>query len=366
MSVWLWGCAPVVTEALEPSYQRGVALGFVDPRGDALPETLAEARALGATDVSILVPLYTESIDGRTVVFGALDDARGGDGTREAAAELHAIPASPPDVDGLRRVLGAVREAGLRPLVFPIVRLRVRRPGEWRGKLSPPDRDGWFAAYAAQIEVLARICEEGGAARLAIGSELVSYEDEPARWRALATAVRKIFHGKLLYSANWDRWDAIGFWDAVDEIGISAYFTLGDRGTDPRVDEIVARWRPITDALRTFSDAQRRPIVFTEVGFPSVEGAAFWPWNDHQSKTKCADGEGCESALGLESQRALWTAFVRVFSDRDRTRFLDGSYVWLWAGRGGLRDRGYTPRGKPAGAIVKLWYAADRPRPTPR
>jgi hypothetical protein len=360
------GCAPIVIEAPGPTFQRGVALGFVDPRGDALKTTLAEARALGATDVSILVPLYTESIQGQSVQFGALDDARGGDGTIDRSLEVRDVSSSPPDVDGLRRVLVSVRDAGLHALVFPLVRLRVRRPGEWRGKLSPPDRDGWFAAYATQIEALARICEEGGAARLSIGSELVSYEDDAVRWRVLAAAVRRVFHGKILYSANWDRWDAIGFWDAVDEIGISAYFTLGERGADPHVDEIVARWQPITSLLRAFSAAQHRPIVFTEVGFPSVQGAAFWPWNDHQSKTQCAEGEGCGSALGLEAQRALWAAFVRVFSDREHTRFLDGSYVWLWAGRGGLRDRGYTPRGKPAGAIVKLWYAADRPRPAPR
>ena len=356
------GCAgaPYVTAPLERSFQRGVALGFVDARagsaapGGALATTLREVRALGASDVSIVVPLYTEGLSGTRVWRGALDDADG----RETSPTDEAMNDA-----ALRRVIAAAHAAGQRVMIFPIVRLRVRAPGEWRGKLRPVDRDAWFASYAAQVVALAQLCAGACAERLAIGSELVSFEDDPARWRALAATVRGRYAGKLLYSANWDRYRAIGFWDAVDEVGVSAYFSLAARGEDPSVPALVAAWRPIVAELAAFSAAHARPIVFTEVGFPSVQGAAYWPWNDGQSKTSCAAGEGCEGERSMEAQRRLWAAFVSVFSARDATSFLAGTYVWLWVGAGGLRDRGYSPRGKPAQAVLELWYRAGSPSP---
>ncbi|MEO6951001.1 MAG: hypothetical protein ABI321_04235 [Polyangia bacterium] len=359
------GCATVPGASRTPGDLRtkGVALGFVVP-GAQLERALSEVHRLGADEVSILVPLYTEGIDGTTVQRGALDDARGGDG------DLHPAPLQT-NVDETQRsdaqlaeVITRARAHGLSVLVFPIVRLRVRRAGEWRGKLAPPDRDGWWDAYTAQLRAIATVAARAGATRLAIGSELVSFEGDVQRWCALAASLRRIFPGRLCYSANWDRYRDVQFWSAVDDIGISAYFSLAERGTSPSIAALTKAWRPIVDELRAFATRIGRPVLFTEVGFPSVKGAAYWPWNDHQLKTACNAGEGCEGALDLEGQRRLWSAFVRVFG-AGQTPFLRGTYVWLWAGRGGLCDRGYTPHGKPAEAVLKSWYGGTRSLPIP-
>lgn len=363
------GCAgsPRIEGSLEPEFLRGVALGFIDAsersaREGPLARSLVEVSALGASDVSLVVPLYTESIAGRTVRRGALDDAHGGDGSGELSVADPTVQREPTPAERARddaalvRAIAAARSAGHAVLLFPIVRLRARGPGEWRGRIEPADRDAWFAEYTREMLALAEVCERTGVARLAIGSELVSFEGDVARWRELARAIRARYSGRLLYSANWDRYPLVAFWDALDEVGVSAYFSLAPRGADPTVEELVAAWAPIVRALRDFAARVHRPIVFTEVGFPSVSGAAFWPWNDHQAKRACAAGEGCEGETSMETQRRLWAAFVSVFSARADTRFLRGVYVWLWSGQGGLRDRSYTPRGKPAQAVVKLWY----------
>ena len=340
---------------------RGVALGFVVP-GPELERSLSEVHRLGAKEVSILVPLYTEGIDGHAVQRAALDDARGGDGDLAPAPGDASSGADAQRSDAqLAEVIGRARGHGLSVLVFPIVRLRVRRAGEWRGKLAPPDREAWWAAYTTQLEAIATVAERAGATRLAIGSELVSFEGEPARWTALATNLRRRFSGRLCYSANWDRYRDIAFWPSLDEVGISAYFSLAPRGASPTVAALVEAWQPIVADLRAFAVEVERPVLFTEVGFPSVRGAAYWPWNDHQLKTACSAGEGCEGALDVEAQRRLWAAFVHVFGRGPE--FLRGVYVWLWSGRGGLRDRGYTPRGKPAGDVLKLWYGEGRSLP---
>ena len=342
---------------------QGVALGFVTP-GAVLERSLSEVHRLGANEVSIIVPLYTEGVDGTTVRRGALDDARGGDGDLAPAPAFADVDETQRSDAQLANVIARARMHGLAVLVFPIVRLRVRRTGEWRGKLAPRDREAWWAAYTQQLSAIATVAAHAGAARLAIGSELVTFEDEPERWERLAAIVRQIYPGRLCYSANWDRYRDVRFWSAVDDVGISAYFSLAARGASPTIAALVSAWRPIVDELRTFSIEVARPVLFTEVGFPSVHGAAYWPWNDHQLKTACQAGEGCEGALDLEGQRRLWSAFVQVFGAGD-TPFLRATYVWLWSGTGGLRDRGYTPRGKPAESVLKSWYGRARVLPIP-
>src|SRR5690606_31839344 len=119
------------------------------------------------------------------------------------------------------------RASGLRVGVMPIVHLLHREPHEWRGMLAPADGlDTWFARYSDEVRALATIAEREHVSRFVIGSELSSLEVYADRWRALALEIRARFSGTLTYSANWDRLDAVPFWDAVDEIGLTAYFPL--------------------------------------------------------------------------------------------------------------------------------------------
>ena len=48
--------------------------------------------------------------------------------------------------------------------------------------------------------------------------------------------VRQTFKGKLTYSANWDHYSGIGFWDDLDLIGMNSYWKLGDN-KDVSVDD---------------------------------------------------------------------------------------------------------------------------------
>jgi hypothetical protein len=85
-------------------------------------------------------------------------------------------------------------------------------------------------------------------------------------WRRLIARVRAEFHGPLTYSANFDDWQAIGFWDALDFIGLSAYFALSER-PDPSLAELEEGWER---ALAPLEQAERRwgrPVLLTEAGF---------------------------------------------------------------------------------------------------
>jgi hypothetical protein len=193
---------------------------------------------------------------------------------------------------------------------------------------------------------LARLAEEAGTERLVIGSELSSLERYEDRWRGLIVEAREHFSSAITYSANWDHANAVGFWDALDEVGLTAYFPVGGRQSHTG--------RALADAWRTpleqIDDLRRRtgkPVLITEVGYTSQRGAAAQPW-EHTS--------GAE--VDLQVQRDLYRGFCDAFSE---TPSISGFYVWNWFGFGGPRDAGFTPRGKPAASELAQCFARRWP-----
>ena len=62
-----------------------------------------------------------------------------------------------------------------------------------------------------------------------------------ARWRQIIAAIRQVYHGKLTYGGNWDSFNEVTFWDALDYIGVLAYFPL-TKTPNPSSAEIAAAW----------------------------------------------------------------------------------------------------------------------------
>ena len=56
--------------------------------------------------------------------------------------------------------------------------------------------------------------------------------------------MRRRFSGKLVYSANWDHYLPVSFWDRVDYLGVTAYFELTTRD-DATADELERGWRKV-------------------------------------------------------------------------------------------------------------------------
>jgi hypothetical protein len=304
--------------------QRGVALGlFASDPGWDYGGMLDEIAALGATDVELDVvwdqgPLSSTKLSPR-------------DGLS-------------PSPETLRRTLQKARRAHLRVLLFPIVHVAAAQPGDWRGRIrfaSDAESAAWWASYTAFIDTMATLAEEEHVERLSIGSELLQLEPERARWAALIADVRRRYHGRLLYSANWDHFSAVSFWDLVDEIGVTGYFELTSAQA-PESAELEAAWRARLPRLRAFAAERGRGLVLTEVGYPSQRGANTRPWDQERA------GE-----LDLEEQRLCYAAFLSTAADAP---FLDGIYIWNWFGIGGPNDSGYTPRGKPAAELLRGWF----------
>lgn len=307
---------------------RGMALGlFAQEEDYDYQRPLREIAALGATDVAISAVYWQTTVQ---------------------SADLRAIPGWTASDAALRRAIRAGRAAGLRVMMFPILRIAEPKAGQWRGTIAPQDEDAWWRSYAALMLHLARLAQAEGASGLAIGSELVSRERSRLRWLELIDRVRLTAPAlHLVYSANWDHFREVSFWDAVDVVGVTGYFEIAKR-FDASEAEMVAAWAPIRRDLERFSKELGRPIVLTEVGYPSLDGGAMWPWDE----TRRAE-------VDHEEQRRAYAAFVQAWGG---ARFLDGVYFWNWFGEGGPASSDYTPRDKPAARVIASFYGRRRER----
>ncbi|MFQ5805263.1 MAG: hypothetical protein ACE5I3_02295 [Phycisphaerae bacterium] len=251
----------------------------------------------------------------------------------------------------LMTLIRAARRHGLRTILMPIVLLKHPRGSEWRGVIDPPSWDRWWKDYRDFIKYFADIAREAEAEALTVGSELVSSEKHTAEWVTTIYTARAHFpKGKLGYSANWDHFRPVKFWHLLDFIGMTSYYTLGDK-KNPSVAEIVARWRPVYKEIMDWRHEVGKPLLLTEVGWCSQEGAAMSPWNYYQNMKA--------TPAGLEEQRRLYEAFLQVW---DGSPGLLGMIWWEWTpAPGGPGDFDYTPRNKPAEQVLRRWFAEGKP-----
>ncbi len=324
-------------EAWQPSQTgatyRGLALqmrtGF-DP-GRYYKPAIDEIAELGANTVLLSMAGFMEHARAQSIFI----DVRKG-----------------PSPAQFKELIAYARQRGLRVFVMPILLLTKPRGSEWRGVLDPPDWKDWWRQYEEFVVHFADIARDGGAEGLLVGSELVSTEKYTSQWVRVIATVRKHFpEGKLGYSANWDHYKPIGFWDKLDFVGMTSYYTLADEA-NPSVAQIVERWKPIHREIMAWRTKINKPLMLTEVGWCSQEGAARAPWNYYQSMRA--------TPAGMEEQRRLYEAFLRVW---DGTGGLEGVIWWEWTdGPGGPGDYGYTPKNKPAADVLRTWFRAGASR----
>jgi len=260
-----------------------------------------------------------------------------------------------PTDERLRKLIRLARRLGLRVILMPIVLLENPRAGEWRGKIDPPRLDDWWEDYENIILRYARIAEETQAEMLMIGSELVLMEKYTDRWRSLIRKVRRAYRGKLSYSANWDHYKDIQWWRDLDLVGMTVYYDLvGEK--KPTLEVLLDAWRPIKKEILAWREKIGRPIVFTEVGWPSQVGCAKEPWNYYASTTP-----------DPVTQDLCFKAFFKTWAGE---KHVAGVLIWEWRNHpgqtGGLKDISYIPIGKPAMKTIQEYFRspATLPRTT--
>ena len=136
------------------------------------------------------------------------------------------------------------------------------------------------------------------------------------------------------------------WWDALDAIGVDAYYPL-TTSNRPTVAELKAAWGPIKSRLSKLSNKWNRPIIFTEIGYRSIDGANRQPY-DYQLSGR----------LDPREQADCYQAVFESLAGQDWWR---GVFWWNWTtnpDQGGSFDPGYTANNKPAENVLRRHYGA--------
>ena len=310
---------------LDVSKLKGIALPlYPELPGVSWEDNLKWIADSGANAVSIVI-----SWDQRTIFHN-----------RVSADEDTA-----PSDESVRKVIHHANRLGLKVLIFPIIHIRLRNDGEWRGKLKPTNLVRWKESYRDYIEHYAKMAEETGAFALSVGSELSSLEDDEIFWEALIGDIRKIFKGRLTYSANWDHYQKPKFWDKLDYIGISSYFEVAKANNEPE-HVVSARWDTHKREIIEYAEKKGKPFIMTEVGYPSIDSAATKPW-DYTAKT----------APNQNAQMSAFRSLIDSWAPEKSTAF-GGLFLWHGWGAGGENDLSYSFWRKTSLDLVKKWYGA--------
>lgn len=331
------GCAESIPDRAPPPLQSGgfaIRGGWLASReGYALDsrhgsEALAEMSALGANAVAIGHPVQMPRLAEPKLVYGS-DDA------------------------ALRGALRRTRQAGMTAFLLPRIESPdfFKPPFPFRADIQFSSSEDW-ASFHRQVESMvlhyAALAAEEKVAVFGLGLELKhSVRRFPGFWRGLASQVREVFPGKVTYSANWyDEWKHIEFWDALDYIGVGAYFEL--KGAEPEgratVAQLAARWEPILGELHAVSRRFDRPVLFTEVGYTGYRDCAERPWE--------WAGKGEKGvAIDHQAQARAVSALCRVVRGRP---WLSGIYWWTFYTHGeAAAPWEYTVQGRPAAEALR-------------
>lgn len=131
-------------------------------------------------------------------------------------------------------------------------------------------------------------------------------------------------------------------WDAVDVIGIDAYYHL-DGAT---VAELTGAWQPYVQLAEQLHRQYNRTVAFTEIGYCS----------GHCSRHHTPGGNDYE-------RHAMH--YQAVFEAFRAKSWFEGAFWWNWDTDPGAfaRDDCLTPQWKPAEDILRRYYRATHPKP---
>ena len=221
---------------------------------------------------------------------------------------------------------------------------------EWRGAFAPrkeADWQIWEKNYTAYILELANVAETLEVDLLSIGTELKqSTWRRPAYWRQLIQKVRAIYKGKLIYSANWDEYQQITFWQDLDYIGIDTYFPI-NRMETPSVKKTLKNWRSTQRQLKKISKKENRKIILTEFGYRSVSYAGKRPWTHDKGP----------AIPNKAAQRNLYEAFFQTFWKKP---WIAGGFAWQWFCIPMYKEKtSFSIQDKPALNILQEWYTEN-------
>jgi hypothetical protein len=235
---------------------------FSEPDSDISLNYLA---ATGANWISLVVTHYQENY---------------------STTEIFPTEATPTDED-LNHVITLAHNLGLGVMLKPHIDLD-NDSDHWRGQIGDGFNDfkwsEWFASYELFIGRYAQFAQDHNVDLFCIGTELSRTQIQESRWRETIFLVRSKYDGPITYAANHGGEEKITWWDALDFIGVDAYYRI-TKENDPTVDDLIDGWKPHVESLKDVSTTWQKPVIITELGYRSRNGANQQGWGGPEENT---------------------------------------------------------------------------------
>jgi hypothetical protein len=244
--------------------------------------------------------------------------------------------------EGISKTTELAKKVSIKTLLKPHIWVGKGWPGDIEMK-SDTAWQKWFSNYEKFIVHYAQLAEKNKIEIFCIGTELHKTISREKEWRAMIGKVRSVYKGKLTYAANFhEEYEQVKFWDALDYIGVQAYFSL-TQNKDHLLNDLKKGWDAPMAAIERVHKKFNRPVLFTEIGYRSDNKAGIEPWAWPQ------ENNGAE--ISNEAQANCYSAF---FQSAWKKSWLAGVYFWKWYPHGPHRMAAldFTPQGKPAEKIV--------------
>jgi hypothetical protein len=320
-----------------PGFHKGITYEswwngeYASPNSD---QTLAEViQPTGADWIALIVKCHQETETSTTITC---------DTGRMSATDAELV-----------HVIERAHSLGLKVMLKPHLDLSIPDPASGRHHIGFSGDEtawrAWFKSYTDFITHYAALGQSTGAEYFVIGTELSATTHRESDWRAVVDAVRAVYSGKLTYAAlTYLEPLRMAWWDALDAIGIDAYFLLSVT-TTPTLEQLKLGWTPALILMERLAEQWNKPVILTEVGYMSVDGTNRVPgyW-------------ALEGAIDGDEQALAYQSVFEAFSGKP---WWGGVYFWSYStnpNQGGADDRGYSPHGKPAEDVLRRYFAGDK------
>jgi hypothetical protein len=300
-------------------------LSFVASKNHVVSETIKPVLNINANWVALMPFGFIQNLNNPNLAYNA---------NRQWWGEK---------LEGVKEAAKVFKQKNVKSMLKPQIWVRG---GSFTGNIKMNSETDWQlfeTKYESFILAYAKVAAEEGIEMFCIGTELNGFVvSRPVYWRNLILKIRKIYKGKLTYAANWDTYQNPEFWEQLDFIGIDAYFPLSDKKT-PSVNELIQAWAPIKKEIHNFSSKKRKPIIFTEFGYRSIDYTARKPWDSN-----------FDGGFNIEAQQNSLNAIFDSFWMED---WFQGGFLWKWfdnySTSGGNGHKGYTIQNKNTEKLVK-------------
>ncbi|WP_394833851.1 hypothetical protein LVJ94_45835 [Pendulispora rubella] len=322
------GARGITIGPIENGYHPGKGYG-----SEPYERTLAECQRAGAEWIAITPFGRTADLSGRGI-----------DPTFEMPFEENRA--------AVRRGIEMAHERGLKVMLVPHIWVES---GGWRAEIDPKTDAGWDAwakSYGDFVRTWAKLAEETGVEMLSAGVELRSWVTtaRAPSFGAIVRDLRRIYHGTLTYSANWDDVDRTVILGDLDVIGINAFYPLAQRDGDGYAAQLEGA-RKVRDKVHALAETWHKPVLFTEIGYTTRPDPAVrpWEWPDTMAHVKVDE----------DAQALAYHALLAPLLDEPD---FAGFFVWRYYADpedvSQEAEWGFSPRGKVAELVMRDAFAA--------